>query len=207
LETDEERAALERLDPSWGNRKDRVMFQRAVLAQLALIDAVHENAGTQPPKNAKIAENFGRRAKKVRNFVDRMTRPMSENLATSVVRRIQSWPPPFGWSPFPKQELLAYADACDHAAALFRHTADPQSARIVALLNFVRLHTGKPHLSNLATLLKRPCTDIGMNAKRLNQLLRDYGTRHTETRRQAEQARAGIGAFIAEQLLGKPPAL
>ncbi len=206
LETDEERVALEQLKPSWGNRKHRRMFQEAVIAQLGLIDAIREVAENQPPKNIKVAESFDRRAKKVRNFVDRMKEPMPEKLTNGVARRVPSWPPPFGWSPFPERELLNYAEACERGATFFRrqhrHSADPKSAHIIKLLNFVRLHTEKAHLNDLAELLKRPCSDRGLNAARLDQLLRLHAKKSTVVRRETEQARQGITALVTVQAFG-----
>ncbi len=211
LQTDEERAALKVLKPPWGKRKHSKMFRQAVLSHLALIDAVRRSGVEQAPKNRKVAESFDRRAKKVRNFVDHMKLPMRENLAVALVQRMPPWPPPFEWCTFPEDELLSYAAACERGAAFFRrqprHAADPQRSHLVELLNFVRLHTGRPHLNQLATLLKRPCGDTGMNAKRLDQLLRDRAAQYPKIRRKASQAKAGIGAFLAEQIIKKPPAL
>lgn len=216
LQTDEERKALalleptlERLMPVQMKGKHREMFHRIVLTHLALIDAARKNASGPPPKDRKVAERFKRRAIKVRNSVDRMQKPMPEPWAAAVGRRAGSWRPAFPWSRFPSDELLRYAQACDRAAAFFsgqtRHAGDPQSAHIVKLLNFVHLYTGEPHLEELAELLKRPCADKGMNAKRLDQLLRDHADQYPEVRREAEQAEAGIGAFLVKQILSEPP--
>jgi hypothetical protein len=218
LRTDEERAALKRLKPSWGRREHHKMFHQTVLGWLFMIDSERKieekwkDGVEPPPKNARVAESFQRRAKNVRNFVKHMRKPMSERLAAAVLWRTRSWPPPFGWASFPERELLSYAEACENAAAFFsgqpQQAGDPQNASIVKLLNFVRLHTGKAHLSDLATLLRRPCGDVaGMNAKRLDQLLRDHKARDPEVRREAARAEAGIAALLAAQILSKPPEL
>jgi hypothetical protein len=214
LENSDEHNSLQRLKPSWGDRKCRRAFLRAVLVHLTLIARVRENeepgnsADKQLPRNARVAESFKRRAKVVRNFVRRMQQPMSEKLATAVARRDPSWLPLFQRSRFPERELLNYAEACVRAEQFFSryHTPSSLNAQIVKLLCFVRLHTGKPHFRELATLLKRPCGDTGMNAKRLDQLLRDRVAQYPDVRREAEQAKAGIGAFLVEQILSKSPA-
>jgi hypothetical protein len=215
LETDEERAALKLLKPSWGGLKDQEIFQSAVLVQLGMIDERRrklEKCGAASEqltraKDAKVAERFRSRAKVVRNFVKHMKKQMPESLTTALARRADSWVPRIKWARFPSRELRNYAAACKRTARLFSkgRTPDPLNTLIVKLINFVRLYTGAANLKALAVLLKRPCGDKGQNAHRLGELLRDRKAKHPDVRREAEQAEAGIGALVVEQILNTLP--
>jgi hypothetical protein len=215
LETDEERAALKLLKLSWGRLEHQEIFQAAVLVQLGMIDELRrklEKCGAAPEqltraKDAKVAQSFLRRAEAVREFVEEMQEPMAESLATALARRADSWGPRIEWARFPSRELLNYAAACKRTARLFSkgRIPSPLNTLVVKLLNFVRLYTGAANLKTLAVLLKRPCGDKGQNAHRLDELLRDRKAKHPDLRRKSEQAEAGIGALVVEQLLNTLP--
>jgi hypothetical protein len=191
-----ERAALRQLRLNWGDRTHRREFQQTVLCHLAGIRT--SQGGTY---RVRVAESFQRRAKAVRSFIQRMGRPMSTELAKVVAQR----EPPSPWLRFPANELSLYADACEAYAKLRagkpRHSPAAYNEQIVKLLNFVRQYTGRPHLPQLAILLRRPCGDVGMNARRLSQLLSDHGRRSPEVRYELLKARSGIIAVLAEKAL------
>jgi hypothetical protein len=206
LQTESERAALDNLKPSWGGRKHRRLFHQAVQVHLALIEAL---ASSKLSKNERVSQSFRRRAEMIRHFVTKMQKPMKTELALRVAKRLPSSPPPSGWSSFPARELLRYAISCENYANSFagqpHHATSPQNTKIVELLNFVRLHTGKAHLKELAVLLKRPCGDDGLTPARLDQLLRSHAKQSALVRHDAEQARHGIAALVTSQALGTLP--
>jgi hypothetical protein len=180
-----ERAALRRLKPAWGNREHRQQFQQLVLGHLAAIAGVFSTTGkgktlsrpvVGPPwylMPPRYVEKLRRAADKCRNLANRLS---TQNFGTglrhpAVTKAVEAC------------NLCAEAleteanDLTNDAKRRLRHSTHPQTREISKLVCFVEEQTGKPHWTDIATLLRGPTGDAGYTGRRLEALIRAHRKR------------------------------